>query len=336
MDDANRADGRKISGAGWRPRRLCRPGACIPGEMLVHVYNAMVVVYLLVFFSRIPKSAVVIAVHVTAAAAYVLFQLGRNRYGNPLLQAATIWIPLMMLSGFHYETGLFNRMIFHDFLDPYLVLTSKVLFSMPLHIAFREKVPYEWVAQVSHAAYASFYLLLAAPITLLYFKERKLFQKHTSPAVYWSSVSRVTEMQFVLLFTMFVCYIVAVIFPVKGPTGYHDVLFPEPCGMVAVMNYLFSNGDLDGGAMPSSHVAGALVVVIYTFKYLRPWFWAAAGLFVPLTLSTVYNSYHYMADVCAGLAAGWLLYRGGRAVFRVVDYFCRSAGAVEGSSQQAI
>ena len=94
--------------------------------------------------------------------------------------------------------------------------------------------------------------------------------------------------------------------------------------MVAVMNFLFANGDLDGGAMPSSHVAGALVVVIYAFKYLKRWFWAVLGLFIPLTLSTVYNSYHYATDIIAGLAAGWLFYFIGRALFRSVD--SRQAG----------
>jgi membrane-associated phospholipid phosphatase len=87
------------------------------------------------------------------------------------------------------------------------------------------------------------------------------------------------------------------------------------------MDFLFANGDLDGGAMPSSHVAGALVVVIYAFKYLKSWFWATLGLFIPMTFSTVYNSYHYATDIIAGLIAGWLLYRIGRAFFKAVDPF---------------
>jgi membrane-associated phospholipid phosphatase len=99
------------------------------------------------------------------------------------------------------------------------------------------------------------------------------------------------------------------------------MLFPEARGMLSVMNYLFSHGDLDGGAMPSSHVAGALIVVIYTYKYLRRWFWAVLGLFVPMVFSTVYNSYHYATDVIAGLIAGWTLYWIGRAAFRAVHSF---------------
>lgn len=300
-------------------KRVCVWGR-VPSETLAHVYNVLVIAYLCIFFSQIQKSAVLLAVHIVAAAAYVLFQIVRNRYANPLLQIGTIWIPLILLSAFHYETGLFNRIFFHDFLDPFAVTVDTTLFHSQPHLFLRKMIPFEWMAQLSHAAYASFYLLLVGPITLLYFRERRTACTHESPKVFWSRVSRVNEMLFILMFTMLGCYIIAVIFPVKGPTDYHSLLFPEPRGMVAIMDFLFRNGDLDGGAVPSSHVAGALVVVIYAFRYLRRWFWAASGLFVPLTFSTVYNSYHYASDIIAGLIAGWLFYLIGRALFKIVDF----------------
>jgi membrane-associated phospholipid phosphatase len=300
--------------------RLVRP-LCggVPVEILTHVYNVFVIAYLCIFFSQIQKSAVLIPLHVVAAAAYLVFQICRNRYANPLLQISTIWIPLILLSGFHYETGVFNRMIFHEFLDSYIINFDKAIFGFLPHLLLREKLPSELLAQLSHAAYASFYILLIAPITLLYFKEKQISSVPNSPRGFWNRCSHLKEMQFVLMLTMLSCYVIAVIFPIKGPTDYHSTLFPEPRGMVSAMNYLFSNGDLDGGALPSSHVAGALVVVIYVYKYLRSWFWAALGLFVPMTFSTVYNSYHYATDIIAGLIAGWLFFRIGRAVFKVVQ-----------------
>jgi membrane-associated phospholipid phosphatase len=294
-------------------RPICRG---IPAEVLTHAYNALVISYLCLFFYQIQKSIVLLTVHLAAVAAYIVFQSCRNRYANPLLQIGTIWIPLILLSAFHYETGLFNRVIFHDFLDGFIIYMDKTFFGFLPHLFLREQLPFELLAQLTHAFYAGFYILLIVPITLLYFNERKKASAHEPPQGFWSRCDHLREMQFVLMFTMLSCYIIAVIFPVKGPTDYHSMLFPEPRGMVSVMNYLFSNGDLDGGAMPSSHVAGALVVVIYIYKYLRGWFWAALGVFVPMTFSTVYNSYHYATDIIAGLIAGWLFYRIGRAVFK--------------------
>jgi len=293
----------------------------IPVETLIHLYNVLIIAYLCIFFFQIQKSAILIVFHLAVAAAYITFQAFRNRHENPLLQVSTVWIPLIMLSGLHYETGLFNRIIIRDFLDDFVIYADQILFGSSLYLILRESSPFEFLAQLSHAAYASFYILLIAPITLLYFHERKIASGYKSPREFWMHASRVKEMQFVLIFTMLCCYIIAIILPVKGPTDYHPMLFPESRGMVAIMDFLFANGDLDGGAMPSSHVAGALVIVIYVFKYLRPWFWATLGLFIPMMFSTVYNSYHYVTDIIAGLIAGWLFYLIGRVFFKAVDSF---------------
>jgi membrane-associated phospholipid phosphatase len=295
-------------------------GNMTPVEALIHIYNVLIILYLIIFISDIRESAILLVLHIAGAAAYVFFQFSRNRHASPLLQIWTVWIPIILLSAFHYETGLLNRIIFPNFLDDLVINADSALFGFAPYLLFREKYPSELIAQLSHFFYASFYILLVAPLTLLFIRERKSSGSAKSPGEFWRGANRLKEMQFVLMLTMLNCFIIFIIFPVKGPTGYHSVLFPEPRGMVAIMNYLFSNGDLDGGAMPSSHVAGALVVVIYTFKYLRRWFWAALGLLIPLAISTVYNSYHYATDVIAGLIAGWLFYLAGRAILKAVGF----------------
>jgi membrane-associated phospholipid phosphatase len=288
----------------------------LPVETLTHVYNLFIIAYVCIFFSRIQRPGLLLTLHLAATIVYISFQISRNRYSNPLLQISTIWVPLILLSAFHYETGLFNRMIFSEFLDDFVVRMDKAIFGFPPNLFLRGALPSELSAQISHAVYAGFYILLCVPVTLLFIHERKIAGTCKSPREFWGCLPHVQEMLFVIIFTMQCCYLIAVIFPVKGPTDYHSVLFPEPRGMVAAMNILFTNGDLDGGAMPSSHVAGALIVVIYTYKYLRRWFWAVFGIFVLLTISTVYNSYHYASDIIAGLIAGWLFYRMGRALYR--------------------
>jgi hypothetical protein len=296
-------------------------------ETLVHIYNALIILYILFFFSRISKSALLITIHIAAAAVYVLFQAGRNRWPHPLLQISTVWIPVILLSLFHYETGLFNRLIFNEFLDGLVVAFDEAVFGCQTYLLLRTILPFEWAAQFFHAAYAGFYLLLAGPVTLLYFQEVRNNAGRGSPVEFWRCASRVQEMLFVTMFTMMACYIIAVILPVKGPTEYHAALFPEPRGMVAIMDFLFSNGDLDGGAVPSSHVAGAFVVVIYSYRFLKGWFWAALGLFIPLTISTVYNSYHYATDSIIGLAAGLVFYAAGKTVFAFLRPCCPEGAA---------
>jgi membrane-associated phospholipid phosphatase len=55
-------------------------------------------------------------------------------------------------------------------------------------------------------------------------------------------------------------------------------------------------------AFPSLHAAVSLVVLIYAWRHLRAWFWAALPFVVGLWASTIYLRHHYTVDVLAGWA----------------------------------
>lgn len=56
-------------------------------------------------------------------------------------------------------------------------------------------------------------------------------------------------------------------------------------------------------AFPSLHAAVSLVVLIYSWRHLRAWFWTLLPFVLGLWVSTVYLRHHYTVDVLAG----WLL-----------------------------
>jgi membrane-associated phospholipid phosphatase len=56
-----------------------------------------------------------------------------------------------------------------------------------------------------------------------------------------------------------------------------------------------------GGAFPSTHVAGAMVVLFSAYQFARPiGYWLTALVF-SICVSTVYGRYHYVVDVFAGI-----------------------------------
>jgi len=57
-----------------------------------------------------------------------------------------------------------------------------------------------------------------------------------------------------------------------------------------------------GAAIPSSHVAIALCIVFFCFRYLRRVRFPLLALALLLCLSTIYCRYHYATDVLAGIA----------------------------------
>ncbi len=56
-------------------------------------------------------------------------------------------------------------------------------------------------------------------------------------------------------------------------------------------------------AFPSLHTAVSLVVLIYSWRHLRVWFWILLPFVLGLWVSTIYLRHHYVVD----LIAGWFL-----------------------------
>lgn len=56
--------------------------------------------------------------------------------------------------------------------------------------------------------------------------------------------------------------------------------------------------------MPSSHVAVALVVVVYARRHHRLLYYLLSPLVASLLVATIYGRFHYVSDVVAGLLVG--------------------------------
>lgn len=289
--------------------RFLKRALIVPAELVLHGYNIVIILYLAAFHYKMAGAFSLAAVHAACGMAYALFQINRNRSDNIMLQIATVWLPLLILSLLHYESGIFNHFIYRDFLDPYIVVLDQAYFGCEPYLALHTAMPWNWLAQLTHFAYFSFYLILVVPVTILYFNEHEKALMPENPEEFWKNARPLQEMLFAVMLVMTASFLMFIIFPVKGPTEYRSVLFHDSTGMVAIMNFLYRVGDLDGGAMPSSHVAVSLVITLYSFTFLKKYRWMILILFAALCFSTVYNAYHYGTDVIAGLIMGWLFFR---------------------------
>jgi membrane-associated phospholipid phosphatase len=73
-----------------------------------------------------------------------------------------------------------------------------------------------------------------------------------------------------------------------------------------VAQYVIKVAGLHGGCMPSSHVAVALVVMIYAIRYTKTLAWILTPVILSLFVATVYGRFHYFLDVVAGILVGLL------------------------------
>ncbi|NPE30389.1 phosphatase PAP2 family protein [Methanococcoides sp. SA1] len=283
-----------------------------PTEMILQIYNITVLSFILIFNGNIEQSTTYLLIHIFLAIAIHTVNYLKSNYDNILLNFFIVIAPILTFFFYHYESGVINLCFFSSHLDPLIQRWDLLVFGKHFHEIWANVVNCNIIDQVIHFSYFSYYGILILPAFFLMLKERK--NRH-----HWQDYRFTRKLIFALTFTMLLSYVIFIIFPVKGPVEYHSTLFPGPKGMVAVMDFLYANGDSDGGAFPSSHVAVSFVILIFVFRHFKEIRWYLLPFFLGLVIGTVYCSYHYMIDSVAGLIMGGICYYCAEKVFNWMD-----------------
>ncbi len=155
-------------------------------------------------------------------------------------------------------------------------------------------------------AYFSYYSFIVVPPLWLFLQRRDPELEH---------------LVFSLILTFYVSYLGFVLLPVEGPRyalrGLYAV--PELQGYVfaPLQRCIMRAGEAHGACFPSSHLAVAWVALFSIRKFFgRKPFWILLPLTVALSVSIVYNRYHYLSDAVGGMLVAWLCYQTSRRVYR--------------------
>ncbi len=280
-----------------------------PTEAALQIYNLLVLVFIALFFKQIDSSLMFIIIHLGLAVLIHQVNHLKTHYDNLPVNFLIIISPILLFSFYHYESGLINLVIFSDYLDPFIKQLDLAIFGRHYHRLWAAQHNVNFIDQVIHFFYFSYYGILFIPAFLLMLHDRSRVKKS------WQHYLLTRRLLFLVTVTMLICYLIFIVIPVKGPTDYHAVLFPNPTGMVALMDFLYATGDTAGGAVPSSHVAVSFVITLYIFNYLKSIRWYLLVCFVFLAIGTTYCSYHYFIDVFGGLLTGGICYYFGSRLF---------------------
>ena len=252
------------------------------------------------------------AVHHMVLAAGIWFLpplLRANRHFVPRL-LGEIYLP--MLFPFFYSEMQYMGLIFFDFnssLDPHLIALEQRLFGFQPSLAWSRVWPWPWFHELMEFAYFCYYFLAVAFLILVF-----RAGSWTRPQR-WELLRRFVRD---LSMTMLICYTLYTLFPAWGPKYFQEG-FVEVDGWIFtdIMRYIHEHGAILGAAFPSSHVAASFIPWYHTWRLFPRHRWWMTIIFVLLCMSTVYNRYHYVVDVLAGLLLGVL-----------VVYFGQRLGAV--------
>lgn len=277
-------------------------------------YDRLVVVYLILsaFYpvlkpSVFPNPWVNAAQHAALALAvwFIPPMLRRSERFLPRL-LGDVYLPAIF--PLFYAELEYLGLIFFDFdnsIDPALIRLEEFIFGFQPSLEWSRVWPWSWFHELMEFAYFTYYFLAVAYLVLV-FKARGI-----ATDARWEAVRDFIRD---LSATMLICYTMYTLFPAWGPkffrAGYVDVggwVFTD------IMRYIHDNGALLGAAFPSSHVAASMIPWWHTWRNFPRHRWWMTTIFVLLCMSTVYNRYHYVVDVIAGLILGGLvMYAGSR------------------------
>ena len=153
-----------------------------------------------------------------------------------------------------------------------------------------ERFYFPWLTELLQLAYLTFYFL---PLLILI------------PLYHRNEIKKFDRFGFAILLSFYLSYFGYLLFPALGPRYFLAHLHTVQLDGLGLYHYISTtlNGleNIQWDAFPSGHVAVALLVSHFAFKYFPRLFYSTLPMIMLLILSTFYLRYHYLIDVLAGI-----------------------------------
>lgn len=208
------------------------------------------------------------------------------------------WYPMLLFIVVFEEVARLSLVFVSTWQDAALLHFEDFLFSQP---------PTEWLShfrqpmlvEVLEFGYLSFYWMLPLVGIVLYGRG-------------WRSDRNLVAFRRwmdALAIGYLVCFTTYLLFPTEGPAhtlGRQPVIISGPFRWIVL--FVQRHGGVHGNAFPSGHIMAATVCILAALRWTpRLGRWLMAPLLL-MCIGAVYDSYHYVSDVVAGLVLGALAF----------------------------
>jgi membrane-associated phospholipid phosphatase len=265
-------------------------------------YLAITAALIAVFGNGVPGRVCLIALHLMLCGSLLI--LNRASPSAGMLRLIRDWHPLMLFPLLYKEVELLAAVIGDWRLSAVIPAWESALFAGQPSLYLSERLAFVPLSEYLHFCYLSYVVVIP------------------SVTAYWYVSGRRTafgELLLMLSAAMLGSYLFFILLPVDSPYYVSQRLGPPLSGhfFFDLVHQVSARGGARGGAFPSAHVSGALVVILVAWRHQR----RLAYLLVPISggllIATVYGRFHYVLDTIAG---------GGLAIAVVVAYRHLSGG----------
>lgn len=270
-------------------------------DVLLLTYNSLVALFILTFGFGDPRFTRLLLAHGLAFVLIGILAHWHARRRSGLARFVHSTYPLWALALAHYESGIINQLHVQGYFDVWFRDLDRQLFGTLPYLQLAPAVDNFWVDELMNAAYFAFYPIIIGVFIAMWRKGPRVME----------------EAVFVFASCMYGHFLLFIIFPVVGPTEARAALFDPQHGLFSQVIYYFVDmGDTPGGAFPSSHCSGSLVLACLLYKFYggRP-LMLVGPIVLLLWFSTVYLSFHYAVDSIGGLASGTFVFVTSQLVF---------------------
>ena len=216
----------------------------------------------------------------------------RNRQHSPTWKFLHNWYPLIMFIVCFEEVSHLSFLLRDGWQDHYLLQLEAWLFSVPPTV-WLGRLGSPLVTEFMEVGYFSYFVLFLIVGGVLYSQE----DKHAFRQVMDATV-----------LSYLICYAAFILFPTEGPAytlaAQHSFQLPGTGPFHWLVMLIQKNAGVHGNAFPSAHVAGAVVALIFAWRYAPVLGLSLTPLVILLCFGAVYDRYHYLSDVVAGIIIG--------------------------------
>ncbi|OGB69921.1 MAG: hypothetical protein A2Y94_08685 [Caldithrix sp. RBG_13_44_9] len=153
-----------------------------------------------------------------------------------------------------------------------------------------EQFYFPWLTECLQLVYLTFYFLPLVVLIPLHCRD---------------NLKRFDRFAFAILLSFYLSYFGYLLFPALGPRYFLSHLHTVHLDGLGLYHYISTtlNGleNIQWDAFPSGHVAVALLVSHFAYKYFPKIFYISMPIIFLLIISTIYLRYHYLVDVLAGI-----------------------------------
>jgi membrane-associated phospholipid phosphatase len=205
-----------------------------------------------------------------------------------MLVVARDWHPLVLFPLLYREVEVLAAVMGDWRLTETVAATESALFSGQPSLYLSERLPFVPLSEYLHFCYLAYVIIIPALAAWWYVGGRR---------------AAFHELVLLLAAVMYSSYLFFILFPVDSPYYRFDRLAAPLAGnpFFDLVHAMSARGGARGGAFPSAHVSGAVVVALVAWRHQRQLAVVLVPIVLGLIVATVYGRFHYAVDAIGGV-----------------------------------